>query len=97
MILFAYFQNKKSVTTLNLTIVGEVIEKLMGDSYHSLYLTDPHYRLTPSDVTSKSRKISYPLTLGNGKLSARKRGFPKQTLKKKPGLLLNFDLAISSC
>ena len=80
MILFAYFQNKKSVTTLNLTIVGEVIEKLMGDSYHSLYLTDPHYRLTPSDVTSKSRKISYPLTLG--KLSARKRGFPKQTLKK---------------
>jgi len=74
-----YFQNKKGVTTLNLTIVGEVIEKLMGDSYHSLYLTDPHYRLTPSDATSKNRKISYPVILG--KVSARKRGFPKQTLK----------------
>ena len=52
------------MTNLNLTIVGEVIEKLMGDSYHSLYLRDPHYLLLPSDLTNKSRKISHPLILG---------------------------------
>ena len=49
---------------LNLSIVGEVIEKLMGDSYHSLYLRDPHYIMTPSDFPNKSRKISHPMIFG---------------------------------
>ena len=49
---------------LNLSIVGEVIEKLMGDSYHSLYLRDPHYIMTPSDFPNKSRKISHPVIFG---------------------------------
>ena len=49
---------------LNLNIVGEVIEKLMGDSYYSLYLREPHYYLLPSDFMNKSRKISDALILG---------------------------------
>lgn len=39
---------------VNMSIVGEVIENLMGDSYHSLYLRDPRYLV----YTEKSRKTS---------------------------------------
>lgn len=39
---------------VNMSIVGEVIENLMGDSYHSLYLRDPRYLV----YTDKSRKTS---------------------------------------
>ena len=48
-------QNKKNVKDLSMSIVGEVIEKLMGDSYHSIYLRDPRYFQT---VAEKSRKAS---------------------------------------
>ena len=50
------FQNKKNVKEVNMSIVGEVIEKLMGDSYHSLYLRDPRYLVS---VSEKSRKNSH--------------------------------------
>jgi len=43
------------VKEVNMSIVGEVIEKLMGDSYHSLYLRDPRYL---ASVPEKSRKSS---------------------------------------
>lgn len=46
--------SKKNVKEVNMSIVGEVIENLMGDSYHSLYLRDPRYLL----YTEKSRKTS---------------------------------------
>ena len=49
------FQSKKNVKEVNMNIVGEVIEKLMGDSYHSLYLRDPRYI---TSVFDKSRKNS---------------------------------------
>ena len=49
------FQSKKNVKEVNMSIVGEVIEKLMGDSYHSLYLRDPRYL---ASVPEKSRKNS---------------------------------------
>jgi len=61
--LFVLFQSKKNAPNLTLNIVGEVIENLMGDSYHSIYLRDPRY-ITPPEVTNKSRKISYPMILG---------------------------------
>ena len=67
------------MTNLDLTIVGEVIEKLMGDSYHSLYLRDPHYLLLPSDLTNKSRKISHPLILG--KLFCKETLFAKGNMR----------------
>lgn len=66
------------MTNLNLTIVGEVIEKLMGDSYHSLYLRDPHYLMLPSDLTNKGRKTSHPLLLG--KLFCKETLFAKENI-----------------
>ncbi|XP_074622988.1 transient receptor potential cation channel subfamily M member-like 2 isoform X1 [Acropora palmata] len=42
---------KKNVKVVTIHIVGEVIEKLMADSYHSDYLRDEHY-------LSPARKIS---------------------------------------
>ena len=68
------------MTNLNLTIVGEVIENLMGDSYHSLYLRDPHYLLTPSDFMNKSRKISHPMMFG--KLFLKDTQFSKGNILK---------------
>ncbi|KAJ7389833.1 Transient receptor putative cation channel sub M member 2 [Desmophyllum pertusum] len=58
--------SKKNLTALNLTIVGEVIENLMGDSYHSLYLRDPRYHSwLPSEQFGKGRKISQPVIFAN--------------------------------
>ena len=48
-------QNKKNVKELSMSTIGEVIEKLMGDSYHSIYLRDPRYLQT---IAEKSRKTS---------------------------------------
>ena len=50
-----------------MSIVGEVIENLMGDSYHSLYLRDYRYFSSSSDVPGKHRKISQPVALGKFK------------------------------
>ena len=36
-----------------MTIVGEVIENLMGDSYHSIYIRDPRYLVSVLDKTHK--------------------------------------------
>ena len=46
-------------------VVGEVIENLMGDSYHSIYLRDPRYFTAVGLENTKSRKISQPLIIGN--------------------------------
>lgn len=51
--------NKKNMKELNMTIVGEVIEKLMGDSYHSIYLRDPRYLA----VLDKTRKTSVDMVV----------------------------------
>ena len=67
------------MTNLNLNIVGEVIEKLMGDSYYSLYLRDPHYLLLPSDFMNKSQKISDALILG--KLFCMETLFAKRNMR----------------
>ena len=65
---------------LNLSIVGEVIENLMGDSYHSLYLRDPHYLITPADFPNKNRKTSHPPFLG--KLFCKETLFTKGNIRE---------------
>lgn len=44
---------KKNVRELTLNIVGEVIEKLMGDSYHSVYLRDARYLATHRKISAE--------------------------------------------
>ena len=46
-------QTKKNVRELTLNIVGEVIEKLMGDSYHSVYLRDARYLATHRKISAE--------------------------------------------
>lgn len=57
--------NKKNITALNLRVIGEVIEELMGDSYHSLYLRDPRYMTSLPEERGKSRKITQPVIVCN--------------------------------
>lgn len=61
-------QKKKDVREVTMQIVGEVIEKLMGDSYHSDYIRDQHY-------LSPVRKISAE-ALVMGKLLKERRQQP---------------------
>ena len=60
---------------MTIHIVGEVIEKLMADSYHSDYLRDEHY-------LSPARKISAQ-ALVMGKL-LKKKNASCDTLNKIP-------------
>lgn len=60
---------------MTIHIVGEVIEKLMADSYHSDYLRDEHY-------LSPARKISAQ-ALVMGKL-LKKKNVSCDTLNKIP-------------
>ncbi|KAL9966190.1 hypothetical protein ACROYT_G024228 [Oculina patagonica] len=57
--------SRKNFKELSMTVVGNVIENLMGDSYHSLYLRDGRYFIAPPDVASKHRKISQPVIVVN--------------------------------
>ena len=68
------------MTNLTLSLVGEVIENLMGDSYHSLYRSDSRYRVTPADFTNKNRKTSHPLVLG--KLFCKETLFTKENIRE---------------
>ena len=74
-----------------MSIVGEVIEKLMGDSYHSVYLRDPRYLQT---VAEKSCKTSLDVLFVGKSLKADSFTFEENA--KYVGVKKKTDDAISS-